>query len=154
MTGRQKRSWKQRKRRIEGRRAAGWDMNLYRNKEERKIGGVCAGIADHLDFDPWVVRLLFIGAFFILGGLALLVYIAAWILMAPRKDDSVEAFEYDESRHGYRRKNMFKYSASSSERLKRAQERLNKTLRRVEDMEAYVTSRQYELNNAFASMEK
>ncbi len=146
--------WKHRKRRIENRRCSGWDMNLYRNREEGKIAGVCAGIADHFDFDPWVVRLIFIGAFFMLGGLAVLAYILGWVLMAPRRDDSVEAMEYDEYRHVYRRKNMFKHSPSPSERLRRAQERLNRALRRVEDIEAYVTSRQYELNKEFANMKK
>ena len=115
---------------------------------------MCAGIADHFDFDPWVIRLIFIGGFFVTGTLAVLAYIAGWLLMSPRRQDSVEAVEYNEERHSYQRKNMFRHSASPSIRLRRARERLNRTLRRVEDMEAYVTSRQYELNREFAAMDK
>ena len=146
--------WKHRRQRMRSRSCAGWNMNLYRNKQQGKVAGVCAGIANHFDFDPWVVRLIFIGAFFIFGGLVVVAYVAGWILLSPRREDSVEAYEYDEERHSYQRKNMFKYSASPGQRLKRAQERLDRALRRVEDMEAYVTSRQYELNKQFAAIDK
>ena len=30
---------------------------LYRSIEDRKIAGVCGGIAEHMDIDPTVVRL-------------------------------------------------------------------------------------------------
>ena len=67
--------------------------------------------------------------------------------------ESVEVeMEYDERRHHYRPRKVFNYSESSSVRLKRARERLDAALRRVEDMESYVTSRQYELNREFAKL--
>jgi phage shock protein PspC (stress-responsive transcriptional regulator) len=47
---------------------------LYRSRTDRKIGGVCAGLAKFLNIDVSLVRLLFIlGAF--LGGPGLLVYL-------------------------------------------------------------------------------
>jgi len=52
--------------------------------------------------------------------------------------------EYDERHHDYRPRKVFRYSDSSSVRLKRASERLDAALRRVENMESYVTSRQYQ----------
>lgn len=33
---------------------------LYRNTDDRKIAGVCSGIADYLDVDPTVIRLAWI----------------------------------------------------------------------------------------------
>jgi phage shock protein C len=33
---------------------------LYRNTDDRKIAGVCSGIADYLDVDPTVIRLIWI----------------------------------------------------------------------------------------------
>ena len=44
--------------------------------------------------------------------------------------------EYDERRHNYRPKKVFRYSDSGSVRLKRARERLDAALRRVEGMES------------------
>ena len=31
---------------------------LYRSTKDRKIAGVCGGIAEHLDVDPTIVRLI------------------------------------------------------------------------------------------------
>jgi phage shock protein C len=40
---------------------------LYRNTQEGKLFGVCAGIADHFEVDTLLVRILFITSFFCLG---------------------------------------------------------------------------------------
>ena len=154
--------------RIQSRKRSGWGMNLYRNTREGKVAGVCAGLADHWDIAHWVIRLMFIGACLFTGMLAIWVYIGAWVLMAPRSSrrtetgDRVEDYdrytdeevemEYDERRHDYRPKKVFRYSDSGSVRLKRARERLDAALRRVEGMESYVTSRQYNLNNEFSKL--
>jgi phage shock protein C len=129
-------------------------MNFYRNTKAGKIGGVCAGIADHLNFDPWIVRLLSIGAFFVLGSLVIVAYIIGWIFMSPRRDDSVEIMEYDEFNRGYRHKTLFKHSPSPSERLRRAQDRLSEVLHRTEALEACVTSTKFELNKEFSKIKK
>ena len=154
-------------RRFRSRKSAGWGMNLYRNTREGKIAGVAAGLADHWDIAPWVVRLMWIGAFLFTGTLALWLYIGAWILMAPRPTrrtadgsycaeaeyEEVEVeMEYDEKHHDYRPRKVFRYSDSTSVRMQRARERLDAALRRVEDMESYVTSRQYELNKEFSRL--
>jgi phage shock protein C len=153
--------------RFSSRKSAGWGMNVYRNTREGKIAGVAAGLADYWDIAPWVVRLMWIGAFLFTGTLALWVYIAAWILMAPRPTrrsvegsyheepeyENVEVeMEYDEKHHDYRPRKVFRYSDSSSVRMQRARERLDAALRRVEGMESYVTSRQYELNKEFSKL--
>ena len=149
------------------RRRDGWGLNLYRNTREGVIGGVAAGLADHWDIAPWVVRLLWVGTFLFTGTLALWLYAAAWILMArrpvragvdgsPSEDLEYEAveveMEYDERHHDYRPRKVFRYSDSSSIRLQRARERLDAALRRVENVESYVTSRQYELNKEFSRL--
>jgi len=33
-------------------------QRLYRSKKERMLGGVCAGLGEHLDVDPTVIRLI------------------------------------------------------------------------------------------------
>jgi phage shock protein C len=60
--------------------------------------------------------------------------------------------EYDEKYHDYRPRKVFRYSDSSSVRLQRARERLDAALHRVQDMESYVTSRQFELNKEFSKL--
>jgi phage shock protein PspC (stress-responsive transcriptional regulator) len=58
---------------------------LYLSQTDRKIAGLCGGIAETYDFDPAVVRLLFLFVDLITGILPLLVvYIVAWIIVPPR----------------------------------------------------------------------
>lgn len=132
----------------------GWGMNLYRNKKEGMIGGVCAGLADHFDFAPWVVRLVFFGGLLFFQSLAVLAYIVACVMIAKRPKRERESQRSSQGRSRQDRKNMFNYSPSPASSLHRAQERLNATLRRVEDMEAYVTSRHYKLNKEFADIDR
>ena len=58
---------------------------LYRSGSDRILGGVCGGIAEYLHTDPTIVRLLWVLAtiFPPLGGLGLLFYLIAWIVV-PR----------------------------------------------------------------------
>lgn len=54
---------------------------LYRSSD-RMLGGVCSGIADYLDTDPTLIRLLWI--FLTLAyGTGVLAYIICWIVI-PR----------------------------------------------------------------------
>ncbi|KJZ14215.1 phage shock protein [Marinomonas sp. S3726] len=128
----------------------GWNMNLYRNPDKGYVGGVCAGLADHFDIEPWVVRISFFAGFLFLGGFTLFAYIVLWHILKPGGGEL--KYEYDERRHQYGPKKMFKYSDSSSIRLKRARDRMNQASRRIEEMEKYVTSKKYDLDREFSSM--
>jgi len=57
---------------------------LYKSRTERKIFGVCGGIAGYFDADPTMVRLLFIIAAFASVGFVLLLYIIMAIV-TPRE---------------------------------------------------------------------
>ena len=48
---------------------------LTRSKSNRMIAGVCAGLADYLNMDPTIIRLLFVLGFFTLNGAMLIVYL-------------------------------------------------------------------------------
>lgn len=54
---------------------------LLRSRSDRMLAGVCAGIADYLRIDPVVVRVGFVVLAFITWGVAILAYLAAWIVM-------------------------------------------------------------------------
>jgi phage shock protein C len=38
---------------------------LYRSKVERRIAGICGGLADYLETDPTLIRLIFVLLFFV-----------------------------------------------------------------------------------------
>ncbi len=50
---------------------------LYRDENNKKIGGVCSGIANYFDLDVTLVRVLFI--LFALAGFGILFYLILWI---------------------------------------------------------------------------
>ena len=54
---------------------------LYRSATDKKLGGVCGGIAEYLDVDPTVVRLAW-ALFTLLGGAGGLAYIIALLVMS------------------------------------------------------------------------
>ena len=53
---------------------------LYRSRKNRKIAGVSAGLAEYLNVDPTVIRVLFI-VFAVMGGAGALIYLAMWLVI-------------------------------------------------------------------------
>ena len=56
---------------------------LYRSRKNKKVGGVCGGIAEYFDLDPTLVRLGAVVLIFVWGA-GLLAYIAAWAIILER----------------------------------------------------------------------
>jgi len=50
---------------------------------EKKIFGVCSGLANYFDIDPTIVRVLFLGAFLVFGT-GLLLYLILFFVMPDR----------------------------------------------------------------------
>ena len=67
------------------------DKKLYLSDSDKKIGGVCGGIAEYLGIDSTLVRVLWVIAAVIFGS-GLLAYIIAWLLM-PRRPGYGEDWE-------------------------------------------------------------
>jgi len=53
---------------------------LYRKPKEQMIAGVCAGLAEYLNLDLVIVRLIFV-LLLLMGGHGLLIYVILWIIM-------------------------------------------------------------------------
>jgi phage shock protein PspC (stress-responsive transcriptional regulator) len=60
---------------------------LYRSRKNKVIAGVSGGLGEYLDVDPVLFRIAFIVAAFA-GGVGILAYIIAWIIMPeePREE--------------------------------------------------------------------
>ena len=57
---------------------------LFRSND-RMLGGVCAGIAEYLGWDPTLVRIAYIVLSIVSAAFpGLLVYLILWIIMPPR----------------------------------------------------------------------
>ena len=60
---------------------------LYRSKSNRMIAGVCAGVAEYLNIDPTVVRVIWAIACF--GTLGILAYIACALIIPEKPDNTI-----------------------------------------------------------------
>ena len=58
---------------------------LFRSRNNRVIAGVCGGIGEYLDIDPVIIRIAWLAST-LLGGMSILIYIIAWIVIPDAKD--------------------------------------------------------------------
>ncbi|MBR4384991.1 MAG: PspC domain-containing protein [Treponema sp.] len=56
---------------------------LYKSNSDKKLAGVCGGIAEYFDVDSTIIRLAWV-VFTLAGGAGLLAYIIAAIVMPNR----------------------------------------------------------------------
>lgn len=111
----------------------GTRTRFYRDKQNGKWAGVCAGIADYAGIDVTVVRIGFVLGTIFSGGNLLLGYFAiAWL--APKKP--VALYEQDPDQ-----KRFWQDVRRSPRRTAReVRSRFRELDRRLADVEAYVTS--------------
>jgi phage shock protein C len=57
---------------------------LYRSRDDRMLAGVAGGVAEEVDVDPSIIRIVWVLLVFLTGGLALLVYIVMAIVVPER----------------------------------------------------------------------
>ncbi len=65
-----------------GKKARG---RMYRNMDDKFIGGVCSGLANYFNLDPTIVRLLFAIITFGGFGMGFIIYILLWIVIPERR---------------------------------------------------------------------
>ena len=105
---------------------------FYRDKQNGKVMGVCAGIADYTGFDVSLVRVCFLAAVFMSGGGILPFYIIAGII-TPKKP---QAFEADREEQQF----WQGVRASPARAARDIRSRFKDIDRRIADIESYVTT--------------
>jgi phage shock protein C len=60
---------------------------LYRSHDERMVAGVAGGLANYLDFDPTILRLLWVVGLLTTGPVALVLYFLC-ALIIPREPET------------------------------------------------------------------
>ena len=62
------------------------DKKLYRNTQNKMISGVCSGLAEYINIDPTIVRLIW--ALIGLSGAGIVAYLIAAIII-PEKPSNI-----------------------------------------------------------------
>ena len=57
------------------------NRRLYRSRQDSVLGGVAGGVAEYLDVDPSIVRVIWAVLAIVTGGLFLVLYIVMWIVV-------------------------------------------------------------------------
>jgi phage shock protein PspC (stress-responsive transcriptional regulator) len=57
---------------------------MYRDPDNRIIGGVCAGMGAYWHLEPWIIRIIFV-ILALMGGLGILVYLVLYIVLPEAK---------------------------------------------------------------------
>ncbi len=61
---------------------------LYRSRTDSMLGGVCSGLAEYLDADPTIIRIVFV-LLALLGGHGILLYLILWVIMPPKPETTI-----------------------------------------------------------------
>ena len=132
---------------------------LYRNAEQGKIAGVCAGIADYFGWETWLVRILVVSG--VLFGMPFLIlgYIAGWFILdkSPEKivkgDQGTSRYakssqqgrqEYDVSNESIKVKaRIWQAGEPPKQALYDIGRKFRSLEKKVQAMEQYVTSAEF-----------
>ncbi len=60
---------------------------LYRSRSDRKLAGVCGGLAEFFSLDPTLIRVLFV-VLALAGGSGIVIYLAMWIMVPSQPQDA------------------------------------------------------------------
>lgn len=91
---------------------------IYRSRSNRRVAGVCAGIADYLEVSSFSVRLVTLLSFFFMGPFTFWAYIICWFVI--EEEPWREEFgEYRDQRSARRRRREERRAARHQRRAER-----------------------------------
>lgn len=147
---------------------------LCRDTQHKRIAGVCSGIAEYFGLERWLVRILVVSAFFLLGGpFIFIAYVACWFILEPKQpntqvyqEDPVSQFKISEGK-GWTNSQAAQQEPSAKVAVKtkvwQAGEppkqavhdiagRFRDAELRLRKMEKYVTSREFQLDREISRL--
>lgn len=66
---------------------------LYRSESNRVLAGVCGGLGEYFDFDPAILRVIFV-LITVFGGSGLLLYLILWIMIPTKSKLGKKSEDY------------------------------------------------------------
>ncbi len=72
------------------------EKRLYRNDFEKVIAGVSSGIADYMEVDVTIIRLLFVLSTVFLVGTGFLVYLVMWIVVPVNRNPAAKFSKFND----------------------------------------------------------
>ncbi len=118
---------------------------LYRDPANGKIGGVCAGLAEYFGFDLALTRILTVVALFLFPA-TMFAYVVLWFLLPVKPQQLYSSEDARDFWRGVR--------VSPQATLSDVRHRFRAADARLQRMERYVTSRDFQLDREFQDLER
>ncbi|MDP2713952.1 envelope stress response membrane protein PspC [Rheinheimera sp.] len=131
---------------------------LLRDDTNGKIAGVCAGIADYFGWELWLVRIVTVSAFFLgAGGLVLVLYIAAWVVLEKKSKAAFKTTATADLSPATEKvvevkTRLWQRGEAPKDALQHLTSQFNGLELRLRELERHVTSAKFQLNREFNSL--
>ena len=125
--------------------------SLYKDSQNGKIAGVCAGIAQYFSIEIWLVRILFITVGLLGGGfLAIIVYLALSLLLdkAPKQWQQ----QLDEQHNHKLKSKPWQQGKNVQQLLTTLNADMQCMESKLQHIEAYVTSDTFKVTREFNNL--
>lgn len=119
---------------------------LRRNTEKGKLAGVCAGLADYLNVEAWIVRVVFFTGFIFSSGFFFILYVAGWLIL-----DKAPA-QLSQAHHVNVKSSVYQAGEPPHRAFRELNQELSELEQELQRMEKYVTSNQYNLHKEFSKL--
>ncbi|TCC98388.1 PspC domain-containing protein [Pedobacter hiemivivus] len=95
------------------------EKRLFRNEHDKVVAGVSSGVAEYMEVDVTIIRLLFVLSTIFLVGTGILVYIIMWIVVPVNTDPKARFSKFNDyfkdQNNAFQSPNPFGGSKSSAE---------------------------------------
>ncbi|MBO1255182.1 envelope stress response membrane protein PspC [Alteromonas sp. 5E99-2] len=138
---------------------------LFRDTENKRIAGVCSGIADYFGIEVWFMRILTITCFFLLAApFVFVTYVAAWVILDKKHKSEINNAENTVSIHdgkGWKNEassptgpvelktKVWQAGEPPKQALSDIKDRFEQAELKLRNIETYVTSREFQLKREF-----
>lgn len=72
------------------------EKKLFRNEHDKMIAGVASGLADYMQVEITIVRLLFVLSAVFLAGVGLVAYLVMWVILPVNNDPAAKFSQFSE----------------------------------------------------------
>jgi phage shock protein C len=133
-------------------------LQLNRIPEQGKIAGVCAGVAEYINVEVWLVRIIWFSGLILSGGFFFLAYIVGWFILDKKTPNNIYNDKNRNKGHWGRFSNekdidqsvevktkVWQAGDPARQALKDIVRQFDNIENRVQEMESYVTSNEYTL---------
>jgi len=139
---------------------------LYRDPSRGKISGVCAGLSDYFGLELWVVRIIAVTLLLFFQFPIFVAYIIAYLVLEPkpgtskhdkhagikRKIKSGLDGKTDKLKDAASVQQIWKKGRVPGQKLRGLNQQFKTLENRLQSMETYVTSKQFELRKEFQNL--